>query len=95
MNTIALTELQAFMARRVTALGCACEPGEYHDTSDSLHIYGSYFKEALPRIEKLRDGEWLSRCFTGEAHDTFVEIMKEQEATLRKEIKEIAERLHV
>jgi len=85
MNVVALTELQAFMARRITELGCPCEVGEYHDTSDSLHVYGSYFKEALPRIEKLRDGNWMSRCFVGEGNSIFVEAMKEQEEKLRRE----------
>lgn len=51
-NTIALTTLQKRLADRITEIrteqGCPKPkviPGPYTDTSNSLHIYGSYFNE--------------------------------------------------
>ena len=46
MNMVALTTLQAEMARRLAErLGRPVELGRYVDISDSFHIYGSYFSE--------------------------------------------------
>jgi len=46
MNMVALTTLQAEMARRLSErLGVEVELGRYVDISDSFHIYGSYFGE--------------------------------------------------
>lgn len=46
MNMVALTTLQAEIARRVgERLGRAVALGRYVDISDSFHIYGSYFRE--------------------------------------------------
>jgi thymidylate synthase len=46
MNMVALTTLQAEIARRLgERLGRAVEVGRYVDISDSFHIYGSYFGE--------------------------------------------------
>ena len=82
-NVVAMTELQAFMAKRISELGgFDVSVGEYHDTADSLHIYGSYFGEALPRIEKMRDGDWRSRSVNEEKMEIWREIMSEQKAAL-------------
>ena len=46
MNMVALTTLQAEIARRLSArVGREVELGRYADISDSFHIYGSYFGE--------------------------------------------------
>ena len=46
MNVFALTSLQEKVAKMVSErLERKVKVGEYSDTSDSLHIYGAYFKE--------------------------------------------------
>jgi thymidylate synthase len=46
MNMVALTTLQAEIARRLgERLGRAVGLGRYVDVSDSFHVYGSYFEE--------------------------------------------------
>ncbi len=85
-NVVAMTELQAYISNRISELGgFDVSVGEYHDTADSLHIYGSYFGEALPRIEKMRDGNWRARSVDGEKMDIWREIMAEQRAALLAE----------
>jgi len=37
--------------------------GRYVDISDSLHIYGSYFKEVAPEIEKMQTSPWHLRAW--------------------------------
>ncbi len=45
-NVIALTTLQRKIAEAIAETkGCPVRPGRYVDVSDSLHIYGSYFRE--------------------------------------------------
>ncbi|MDD5011402.1 MAG: thymidylate synthase, partial [Phycisphaerae bacterium] len=56
MNVYALTDLQKLIADKISAkLGKPVKVGRYVDITDSLHIYGSYFKEATPQVEKMRD----------------------------------------
>ena len=54
MNVYAMTELQMIMAKEITEImGEVVKIGRYVDVSDSLHLYGSYFHEIEPEIEKM------------------------------------------
>jgi len=54
MNVYALTDLMKKIAEGVSAkIGQPVKVGRYVDVSDSLHIYGSYFGEAVPEIQKM------------------------------------------
>jgi len=76
-NAFAMIELQKKMAEEISKLiGLTVGVGEYHDTSDSLHIYGSYFKEALPRIEKMKNYNWKTRTVGKEKTKIWKEIMQ-------------------
>jgi thymidylate synthase len=64
MNAYALTNLQQIIAEGIAAQ--RSEPvrvGRYVDISDSLHIYGSYFKEASVEIEKMRKTPFSERAW--------------------------------
>ena len=64
MNVYALTDLQRMIAEKISAnIGKTVKIGRYVDISDSLHIYGSYFKEAAIEIEKMRDGDFIRRSW--------------------------------
>lgn len=55
MNAYALTEFQKEIAESLSSrLARNCRPARYVDISDSLHIYGSYFPEVEPEIEKMK-----------------------------------------
>ena len=55
MNVFALTDLQRIIAGRIAEkLGRPVRVGRYVDISDSFHIYGSYFTEFKPELEKMR-----------------------------------------
>lgn len=65
MNVYALTDLMRTIAESISAkIGEPVKVGRYVDVSDSLHIYGSYFKEAQPEIEKMKNNP-LNPDFTG------------------------------
>ena len=54
MNVYAMTELQMIMAKEITKkMGEVVKIGRYVDVSDSLHLYGKYFHEIEPEIEKM------------------------------------------
>ena len=64
MNVYALTDLQRFIAEGIAKN--KDEPvrvGRYVDISDSLHIYGSYFDEVEPEIEKMRRSPFTERSW--------------------------------
>jgi thymidylate synthase len=64
MNVYALTDLQKKIASGIAAK--RSEPvkvGRYVDISDSLHIYGSYFDEVEPEIEKMRQSPFTERSW--------------------------------
>ena len=64
MNAYALTELQKQMAEEISEKrGEPVHVGRYVDISDSLHIYGSYFKEVVPEIEKMRNSSFRERAW--------------------------------
>ncbi len=64
MNAYALTNLQQIIAEGIAAKrGEPVRVGRYVDISDSLHIYGSYFKEASVEIEKMRKAPFSERAW--------------------------------
>lgn len=55
MNVFALTDLQRVVASSIAdRLGKPVRVGRYVDISDSFHIYGSYFEEFKPELEKMK-----------------------------------------
>jgi len=84
MNVYALTDLQRIIAQRISEkIGKLVSVGRYVDISDSLHIYGSYFKSAEAEIEKMRDGHFEKRSWPS-THPAFEKITKETRAKLEK-----------
>jgi thymidylate synthase len=74
MNVYALTDLQRQMAQEIAEKrGEPVHVGRYVDISDSLHIYGSYFKEVMPELEKMRRSSFRERSWES-THPAF-EIM--------------------
>jgi thymidylate synthase len=64
MNVYALTDLQRTIADGIAArIGTPVQVGRYVDISDSLHIYGSYFKEAAVEVEKMRRTPFAQRAW--------------------------------
>lgn len=64
MNVYALTDLQKKIADGIAAKrGEPVKVGRYVDISDSLHIYGSYFNEVEPEIEKMRQSPFTGRSW--------------------------------
>jgi thymidylate synthase len=64
MNVYALTELQRMIAEGIAKnRGEPVSVGRYVDISDSLHIYGSYFDEVAPEIEKMRQSSFRERAW--------------------------------
>jgi thymidylate synthase len=64
MNVYALTDLQKKIADGIAAKrGEPVRVGRYVDISDSLHIYGSYFDEVEPEIEKMRRSPFMERSW--------------------------------
>jgi len=80
MNVYALTDLQRTMANAIAAK--RAEPvhiGRYVDISDSLHIYGSYFREASIEVEKMRKTPFTQRAWDSK-HPAF-EMMTQEART--------------
>ncbi len=64
MNVYALTDLQRIIAGRIAEkLGSPVRVGRYADISDSLHIYGSYLKDAAVEVEKMRRTPFSQRAW--------------------------------
>ena len=64
MNVYALTDLQKVIAEAVAGrIGEPVQVGRYVDISDSLHIYGTYFGEVEPEIEKMRQSSFAERSW--------------------------------
>ena len=64
MNVYALTDLQKIIAEGIAQnRGEPVKVGRYVDISDSLHIYGSYFDEVAPEIEKMRQSSFHERAW--------------------------------
>ena len=77
MNAYALTDLQRIIADRLgQKLNAPVRVGRYVDISDSLHIYGSYFKDAKIEIEKMRTTPFAQRSWES-THPAF-EMMTDE-----------------
>lgn len=56
MNAFAITDLIKGLSRRIgKRMGKKIKVGRYCDTSDSLHIYGAYFKDFKSEYEKMKE----------------------------------------
>ena len=64
MNVYALTDVQRIIAEQISEkTDQPVRVGRYVDVSDSLHIYGSYFDEVGPEIEKMRNSSFRERSW--------------------------------
>ena len=71
MNVYALTDLQRKIAEGISKnKGVPVNVGRYVDISDSLHIYGSYFNEVTPEVEKMRLSSYRDRAWDS-SHPAF------------------------
>ncbi len=85
MNAYALTDLQRIIAEKIAAnINRPVKVGRYVDITDSLHIYGSYFKEAAPELEKMKDGNFASRAWPSD-HPAFEMMTEEAKAKLAQD----------
>jgi thymidylate synthase len=85
MNVFALTHLQRTVAEGVSErISRRVKIGRYVDISDSLHIYGSYFSEVEPEIEKMRDGDFPSRSWSTD-HPAFRMLTEEAQDKLAQD----------
>jgi len=85
MNVYALTDLQRIVAERLSEkLARPVQVGRYVDITDSLHIYGSYFHEAQPEIEKMADGDFAKRSWPSD-HPAFKMMTEEAVSKLAQD----------
>lgn len=85
MNVYALTDLQRIVAERISEkIGRDVKVGRYVDITDSLHIYGSYFTEAMSEIEKMQDGNYKARSWQSD-HPAFQMMTEEAREKLAKD----------
>jgi thymidylate synthase len=85
MNVYALTDLQRTIAEKISAkTGKQISVGRYVDVSDSLHIYGSYFKDVVPEVEKMRRSPFSQRAWTSN-HPAFEMMTLEARENLAKD----------
>ncbi len=64
MNVYALTDLQKIIADKISKnINQPVTVGRYIDISDSLHIYGSYFKDATKEVEKMKLSPFTERAW--------------------------------
>ncbi|MBM4029782.1 MAG: hypothetical protein FJ280_30945 [Planctomycetes bacterium] len=85
MNVYALTDLQRTIAQAVAAnRGEPVRVGRYVDISDSLHIYGSYFKEAAAEVEKMRKTPFTQRAWES-THPAFEMMTQEAREKLARD----------
>ncbi len=85
MNVYALTDLQKTIADRIAEkTGVPVSVGRYVDISDSLHIYGSYFREAGPEIEKMRTSPYTNRAWES-THPAFSMMTEEAREKLAQD----------
>ncbi len=85
MNVYALTDLQKIIAEAISKkLNKPVAVGRYVDISDSLHIYGSYFDEAVPEIEKMRQSPFDQRAWES-THPAFEMMTKEAREKLEQD----------
>jgi thymidylate synthase len=85
MNVYALTDLQRIIAEHISQnIGREVKVGRYVDITDSLHIYGSYFLEAAPELEKMKDGNFASRAWPSD-HPAFLTMTEEAQTKLAQD----------
>jgi thymidylate synthase len=85
MNVYALTDLQRIIADGIAKnRGEKVVVGRYVDISDSLHIYGSYFDEVAPEINKMRRSPFTERAWES-THPAFEIMMKEAREKLAQD----------
>ncbi len=85
MNVYALTDLQKIIAEAISKkLNEPVTVGRYVDISDSLHIYGSYFDEAVAEIEKMRQSPFGQRAWES-THPAFEMMTKEAREKLEQD----------
>jgi thymidylate synthase len=85
MNVYALTDLQKKIADGIAAKrGEPVKVGRYVDISDSLHIYGSYFDEVEPEIEKMRQSPFTGRAWQS-THPAFEMMTNEARENLAQD----------
>ena len=85
MNVYALTDLQRTIAEGIAQnKGVPVQVGRYVDISDSLHIYGSYFSEVTPEIEKMRSSSWHQRAWES-THPAFEMMTNEAREKLTQD----------
>jgi thymidylate synthase len=85
MNVYALTDIQRIIAERISErTGRPVRVGRYVDVSDSLHIYGSYFDEVGPEIEKMRNSSFRERAWES-THAAFDVMTREAREKLAQD----------
>jgi thymidylate synthase len=85
MNVYALTDLQRTMAEAISAKrGEPVRVGRYVDISDSLHIYGSYFRDAAREVEKMRSTPFTQRAWES-THPAFEMMTQEARQKLAQD----------
>jgi thymidylate synthase len=85
MNVYALTDLQKAIAEAIAEkTGVPVKVGRYVDISDSLHIYGSYFDEVAPEVEKMRQNSFRERSWQS-THPAFEMMTLEAREKLAKD----------
>jgi hypothetical protein len=85
MNVYALTDLQRTIAEGIANnRGEPVSVGRYVDISDSLHIYGSYFEEVAPEIEKMRASPFAKRAWES-THPAFEMMTQEAREKLAQD----------
>jgi thymidylate synthase len=85
MNVYALTDLQRTIAEAIAEKrGEPVRVGRYVDISDSLHIYGSYLKEAAVEVEKMRKTPFTQRAWES-SHPAFEMMTQEAREKLARD----------
>jgi thymidylate synthase len=85
MNVYALTDLQHIIAERLgERINQNVRLGRYVDISDSLHIYGSYYDEVRPEVQKMRHSPFTERAWTS-SHPAFEMMTQEAKENLAKD----------
>ena len=85
MNVYALTDLQRTIAEKISKkIRKPVKVGRYVDITDSLHIYGSYFKDAAAEVEKMRDGDFKKRAWES-SHPAFAMMTAEAKQKLSED----------
>lgn len=86
MNVYALTDLQKMIAEKIAEKrGKQVRVGRYVDISDSLHIYGDYFKEVKLEIGKMRKSSYVGRAWDTK-HPAFEMMTREARENLKKDL---------